>query len=167
MNIPRKPRSSTGLHLVFAAPLARVSDSGAESAALAAIGAAVGAVFSGAFKGIVTLLFLAHVFDWLLGSIAAWRAKRFCGEVARRGALSKLSGVIAVFLLRGFEVWASSTVDFVLLDNPAPLSIGAAVWLFGVELGSIAQHNRDLGWLLPRFRQLYRPPGAPDDREDS
>lgn len=165
MNIPRKPRGDTGVHLVVAAPLARISDSGPWPAILAAVGAAVGSVFSGAFVGILALLFLAHVFDWVLGSVAAWKADRFCGEIAQRGAVSKLAGLVAVCLLRGFEVWASSAgLEGVIgLENPAPLSIGAAVWLFTVDLSSIAKHNRDLGWLLPRVRRLYRPPDPPAD----
>lgn len=165
MNIPRKPRSRTDLRLVIAAPLARIDESGPVHAALALGGAVLGAVFSPVFSGIVALLLLAHICDWILGSVTAWRLGAFDGEAARRGAISKLSGLVAICLLRAFEVWVSIATNLQVLDSPAPLSIGAAVWLFAVELGSIARHNRDLGWVVARFRRLYGPPGFTNQYE--
>lgn len=126
-------------------PIERISELPIYGKLVGAVIALASLLFSDLLAGIFTLLVASNSIDYYLGRHVAKRKKVYDPVLAQAGALSKISAILMVMLLRGFEFWATSNhVPGVGLTR-GTISAAIATGLFILDLESIEHHRTFIG----------------------
>lgn len=141
------------------APFVRAWGLSGDEAASGVLFGALAFVFDPIYWLGVGLLVVVSVWDWLLGTRAALRRKEYDGSRALNGLISKATGVVLIFALRGLVEYLRASG----LPMPADMTVQAAgatlTAIFIVsEIRSIGEKQVEFGsrTLAPVIRFLDR-----------
>jgi len=143
LRVPNGHVSPLRLPVVLLTPVERAADVPAWGKLLALAAAAYSWLRSDMFAGALLLTIVAAAFDYWVGVKAAKHTDTYDPGLAHGGAMSKVSGVLLLLLLRGAEAWALSQVG--VADTRGAVATAVAVSLFTVDLQSIAHHRESFG----------------------
>ncbi len=99
-------------------------------------------VATDAFGSAIAIVLLASVVDYCVGAYAAKARGEWKPELARSGAMGKVSGLGLLVLIRILEWFASAQG---LIESNGALATLVAVSLIAVDLQSIAHHRESFG----------------------
>lgn len=159
-------------------PLDRLAEVPIYGKVLSAIIGVMALMYQDLLAGILLLLVCSGAIDYFLGRHAARRAGVYDPQLAQAGALTKVSAILMVCLIRGFEFWATQNHVPGLGVTDGIVSSTLATGLFIMDLESIEHHrillharpipgfSQVIAWLraLER-RMLPEPPASPPTPE--
>jgi hypothetical protein len=136
-------RSDARLSAVLLSPFDRLEAGATWAKASAAIGAAAQYAYHDAFLGALVFVIVSGVADYIVGVRAARLTGVYDVQLAHRGALGKISGLLLLLLVRSFE-------HYLYLQGLTPntrgiMATAIAISLFAVDLQSIAHHREEMG----------------------
>lgn len=131
------------LSAVLLSPFDRLEAGGSWAKAMAGIGALAQYAYHDAFVGALLFVIVSGIVDYIVGVRAARLTGTYDVQVAHRGALGKISGLLLLLLVRSFE-------HYLFLQGLTPntrgiMATAIAISLFAVDLQSIAHHREELG----------------------
>ena len=129
---------------VFYSPLERIDSSSNWAKAFGFLAGAYQYIRNDAFLSALVLVALIGVVDYVLG-IKAARSKGipWNRDVAYRGAMGKISGLILLGLLRTVEHWLY--LQAIVPHTRGMFATAIAISLVAIDLQSIAQHRETFG----------------------
>lgn len=127
---------------VLASPVDRIQSTPPWAWCVGACAAAFQLVKEEAFVGAIMLVFIVGVFDYVVGVKAARMNREYNSDIARAGAMGKMSGLILLLLLWLIEHWIRVIG---VIDTGGMVATAVAVSLIAVDLQSIAHHRESFG----------------------
>lgn len=131
------------LAAMITAPLSRLRDISPTGWLVSLSGGLISLVRDEMFIGILLLASIASWIDYYLGVKAARFGNRYNPALAHAGAVSKVSGILQLLILRAFEEWLS--VHVMHFDSRGLLASVVAMAIFAADLGSWQSHREELG----------------------
>jgi hypothetical protein len=140
----RRPdgRHANVFTLVVTVPISRLLEVPTAARLVALLFALLQLAWNDTLTGLFFVLLGSSVLDYVLGRACAKKAKRYDPRLAHDGALVKVSGIAILFIIRGFEAWATSR-GFVATHGAIAAAVGVSLLLLDVE--SIENHRIFLG----------------------
>lgn len=136
-------RRDARLSAVLFSPFDRLEAGGNWAKAMAPIGALAQYAYHDAFIGALAFVIVSGIADYIVGVRAARLTGAYDVQLAHRGALGKISGLLLLLLVRSFE-------HYLYLQGLTPntrgiMATAIAISLFAVDLQSIAHHREEMG----------------------
>lgn len=145
MKRPFLSRSRDILPAILLTPLSRIAEVPLYGKILGVVAGLVSWIFADLLAGILALLVLSGALDYILGRHIAKRRGVYDPLLAQAGALSKLSAILMLALLRGFEFWATAHTIPGIGATHGAISAALATGLFVLDLESIEHHRTFIG----------------------
>lgn len=148
MNASGMPRKALERPIlgIFAAPFLRIWESPLYAKLLAGVYGLAGLIRSDILFWVLLSLFVATLWDTLLGRAAAVsRSEKIDPDIARAGYLTKVTGFVLIGLVRMTEQWGMEHQIPGLELTHGALAAGVTVALLLMEVESIEANRVELG----------------------